>query len=106
MPTALDRVQCLMQPELYAEVRTLAKHNRRTLSAMCAELVAHAIKTPTYKQQLEEAEIVVPVKTDPRNSSPQAQYRAESIKAAVDGVDLSNEKLQKLKMILDLIEDR
>mgnify|MGYP003129015679 CR=1 FL=1 len=104
MPTALDRVQCLMQPELYAEVRTLAKHNRRTLSAMCAELVAHAIKTPTYKQQLEEAAVKVPPRKDPRSSTPQAQYRAEAVQAAIDGVDLSHEKLTKLKAILDLLE--
>ena len=104
MPTALDRAQVLMQPDLYAEVRTLAKHNRRTLSAMCAELIQHALKTPTYKQQMEEAVIVVPPKEDPRMASPQTQFRGEALKAAMEGADLNGKKLKKLMAILDMLD--
>ena len=68
MPTNLDRIQCLLQPEPYAQVRTLAGHNRRALSAMAAELIEHALKDPKYRDQLEEAEIQVPVKDDPREA--------------------------------------
>ena len=106
MPTALDRIQVLCNPDVFAEVRTLAKHNRRTLSAMAAELIAHAIKTPTYKQQLEEALIQVPAKPDPRNSQPQVQFRDEAVKAAMAGADLNENKLQKLMKLLDLLEDK
>ena len=66
MPTNLDRIQTLLQPEAYAKVRTLAKHNRRALSAMSAELVEEALKLPRYKEQLMDAEIQVPTREDPR----------------------------------------
>ena len=105
MPTALDRIQVLCNPDVFAEVRTLAKHNRRTLSAMGAELIAHALKTPTYKQQLEEAEIQVPAKPDPRNSQPQVQFRGEAVKAAVEGADLNEAKIQKLMKLLEVLDE-
>ena len=70
MPTALDRVQCLLQPDIYAQVRTLAGHNKRSASAMCAELIEFALKHSDYKQQLEEAPIKVPAREDPRTYSP------------------------------------
>ena len=75
MPTNLDRIQTLLQPDPFARVRTLAKHNRRTLSAMAAELVEEALKLPKYKQQLEEAVIQVPVREDTRTAIPQKQLR-------------------------------
>lgn len=65
-PTSLDRIQTLLQPDAFAKVRTLAKHNRRALSAMSAELVEEALKLPKYKQQIEDAEIQVPMRDDPR----------------------------------------
>ena len=71
MPTNLDRVQCLLQPETYAAVRTLAKHNRRALSAMCAELVEEAMKLPRYRQPIEAADVQIPVRDDPRQVIPQ-----------------------------------
>ena len=104
MPTALDRAQVLMQPDLYAEVRTLAKHNRRTLSAMCAELIQHALNTPTYKQKMEEALIVVHPKEDPRMASPQTQFRGEAMKAAIEGADLNEAKMKKLMMLLEMLD--
>ena len=104
IPTALDRAQVLMQPQLYSEVRTLAKHNRRTLSAMCAELIQHALNTPTYKQQMEEALIVVPPKEDPRMASPQTQFRIEAMKAAIEGTDLTEAQLKKLMMLLEMMD--
>ena len=62
MPTALDRVQVLLQPKVYADLKTLAKHNKHSLSRMAAELVVHAMNTPTFKAQLEEAAIKFPAK--------------------------------------------
>lgn len=43
MPTALDRVQVLLQPDEYAEVTLLAKQERRSLASMSAVLIAEAI---------------------------------------------------------------
>lgn len=44
MPTALDRVQVLLQPEEYAELSMLAKGERRSLASMAAVLINDAIK--------------------------------------------------------------
>ena len=71
MPTNLDRIQTLLQPEAYAKVRTLAKHNRRALSAMSAELVEEALKLPKFMDQIQQAEIQVPVRDDPRTDEKQ-----------------------------------
>lgn len=71
MPTNLDRIQTLLQPDAYAKVRSLAKANRRALSAMSAELVEEALKLPKYRQQIEDAEIQVPTRDDPRTDDKQ-----------------------------------
>ena len=104
MPTQLNRIQCLMNPELHAQVKALAVHNKRSLSAMVAELIEHSLSQPAYQQQLQAAELVEP-EPDPRKSQHQAQYRAASAEAAVlSGVDLNNNRLSKLRMLLDLLE--
>ena len=105
MPTALDRVQCLLQPDVFAQIRTLAKHNKRSHSAMCAELIEAALKTAEYKQQLEEAPIQVPPREDPRQYAPQTQLRDEAVAAAVQGVDLNDAKLKKLLKLVELLDD-
>ena len=75
MPTNLDRVQTLLQPNLFAQVRTLAKHSRRSNSYVCAELVEDALKLSKWQQRLEDAEIQVPAKPDPRDAIRQPQLR-------------------------------
>ncbi len=75
MPTNLDRVQTLLQPDTFARVRTLAKHNRRALSAMSAELVEAALQLPKYRDQIQEAEIQVSPREDTREFVPQPQLR-------------------------------
>ena len=45
MPTALDRVQVLLQPDEYAELHLIAKEDRRSLASMAAVLINEAIKT-------------------------------------------------------------
>ena len=75
MPTNLPRVQCLLQPETFAKVETLRKHNRRSASHMCSELIETALKLPKYRDQIEEAVIQVPVRDDPRESVPQPSLR-------------------------------
>ncbi|MCB4427983.1 hypothetical protein FZX09_04040 [Synechococcus sp. MU1643] len=76
MPTSLDRVQVLLQPDVYADVMTLAKHNRRSASAMCAELVEAALKRDKYQDQLDDAQIKVPAQPDPRHAIRQTQLRS------------------------------
>ena len=62
---------------------TLRRHNRRSVSAMCAELITEAIKLPKYRQQIEEALIQVPAKEDPRQIIPQRQRRDYSEEAVI-----------------------
>lgn len=104
MPTAMERIQVLCSPEVFAEVRTLAKHNRWSMSAMTSELIAHALKTPTYKNQLEEAAIKVPPKPDPRIAQQQKQFKADLIAGAVEGADLNEAKIQKLMMLMEILD--
>ena len=80
MPTNLDRIQTLLQPEAYAKVRTLAKHNRRAMSAMSAELVEEALKLPKYRQQIEDADIQVPAKEDPREAQRQVAITPKTMR--------------------------
>ena len=106
MPTNLPRVQCLLQPETFAKVETLRKHNRRSASHMCAELIEQALKMPIYKQQIEEALIQVPVQEDPRESIPQPGIRGKKIWAEAPTVDATpEERGQYMEMTKALIEE-
>ncbi|QNJ31529.1 hypothetical protein SynPROS91_01151 [Synechococcus sp. PROS-9-1] len=122
MPSSLDRVQTLLQPEEYAMVRTLAKHNKRAMSAMAAELVETALKLPKYRAQLDDAEVQVPVREDTRDYIPRTQVRAEKKEREVPpyidlipekerevvigaGLDsLTPERITELKDLLSLLE--
>jgi len=103
MPTALARVQVLCPPELIADLKTLAKHNRRSMSALCGEILAHALRSGKYRDQLEEAQIRVPVKPDPRTRRPQAQFRADAAKAVLDGADIEDPRMQKILMAMKIL---
>ena len=105
MPTNLDRIQCLLQPKPYAQVRTLASHNRRALSAMAAELIEYALKQEKYRDQLEEADVQVPEREDPRTAIKQTAIKAERQgQSYADLVtDLEAEKVEKLKKLLSML---
>ena len=107
MPTQLDRIQCLCEPQLYADVLTLAKLNNKTKSAMAGELLKAALKLTKYRDQLEEAAVRFPPKEDPRHRERQPQFIAnnEKVQAAIAGVDLSDPKMQKLFKMLAEIAD-
>ena len=98
MATELKRIQTLLNPDLFAEVATLASHQRRTMSAMSAELITIALKTDGVKALLEEALIKVPAQPDPRTRIPQHQYRD-------DNSSNSSDKARMLSALLDLIDD-
>ena len=122
MPTNLDRVQVLLQPDTYARVRTIAKGDRRSASAMCAELVEVALKLPKYRDMYELAcETVgeVPARPDPRLARRQEGLRSsEGLSAAgaellnkekdvIEGTGLDKltpERLAELQKLLKLLE--
>lgn len=83
MPTALDRIQCLMQPATYAAVMTLVNVTGKTKSNMAAELIEHALKDEKYKALLAEADgaQTVKPKEDPRTESRQKSFHRQPSKA-------------------------
>ncbi len=69
MPTPLQRIQVLCEPNLYAAIKTIAKGRNKTLSATAAEMLNELLVTEEYKgEYLEAAEKfgAVPVIPDPR----------------------------------------
>ena len=90
-------------------VKTLAKHNKRAMSAMAAELVEEALKLPKYKAQLQDADVQVPVREDTRGYKPRTQVRAEDeptspeLKALAEALPELNTLLKALgkKMVSD-----
>ena len=97
VPTALDRIQTLLRPEDYAKVKTLAKANRRTLSAMAAELKGKALVLDDVQEQLSNAHIKYEAKPDPRGTQPIPQY-----KAATEG-HKKQSKQDKVDALLELM---
>ena len=73
MPTALDRIQTLLQPATFAEVKTLAGAHNRTMSYMAASLIEYALSQPEIAQQIDEALIKYEAAPDPRGGIPMAQ---------------------------------
>lgn len=85
----MPRCQVLMQPEVYSRMKTLAKFDRRTLSAMCAELIDQAMRLPKYQAMFDEAVVSVgevPTQPDPRSTRKQ-EHRPITIPAAIKEED-------------------
>ena len=93
MPTQLDRIQVLCQPELFAQIKTLSKYYRKSLSMMCSVLIEDAIKN-LYATQLENAEIVIAAKEHPGTLTRQANYVPDDLD---DAIELLSGILEKAK---------
>ena len=93
MPTQLDRIQVLCQPELFAQIKTLSKYYRKSLSMMCSVLIEDAIKN-LYATQLENAEIVIAAKEHPGTLTRQANYVPDDLD---DAIELLSGMLEKAK---------
>ena len=130
MPTSLDRIQCLMQPDTYAKVMTLVNVTGKTKSNMAAELIEAALLMPKYKNLMEEADEAQAVtpKEDPRTESRQRSFHRQPSAAVKDeakrkasymelipekertmvettGIDqLTPERLRELQKLLQLME--
>ena len=93
MPTQLDRIQVLCKPELFAQIKTLSKYYRKSLSMMCSILIEDAIKN-LYATQLENAEIVIAAKEHPGTLTRQANYVPDDLD---DAIELLSGILEKAK---------
>ena len=81
------RVQVPLERGTYERVNQLAQDNRRTLGLMCVELIEHALSSQDYEV-----------------SSIKSNFRGDVVRAAIDGVDLSQDTLRKLIKLLDAID--
>ncbi len=82
MPSSMPRCQVLMEPDVYAQMKLLAKYDRRTLSAMCATLIQTALELPRYQSLLAEARVALGeevVKPDPRKARKQEHRPAVDV---------------------------
>ena len=93
MPTQLDRIQVLCQPGLFAQIKTLSKYYRKSLSMMCPILIEDAIEN-LYATQLENAEIVIAAKEHLGALTRQASYVPDDLD---DAIELLSGMLEKAK---------
>ena len=79
MPTGLDRIQVLCQPDTYAKVMTLVNVTGKTKSNIAHELIQHALKDEKYRALLAEADEAQTVKPkeDPRTESRQKSFHRQ-----------------------------
>ena len=82
----------------------MAKHKKRSHSAICAELIQAALELKKYKEELSQAKTAEEPSEDSRKYTPQAQIRNAAALAAVQGADLNTDKLQKLLKLLEILE--
>ena len=108
----------LLQPDTFAKMKTIAKGQRRTYSAMCAEMIEAAMKMPIYREAYEEACATVgevPAKPDPRLARKQEALRPESYRNLISkddaemvqstGLDkLTPERIKELMVLLETLD--
>lgn len=69
VPTKLKRIQVCTQPDLYADIETIAKARNKTLSFTAHELLEEILKYPHVQEELKKAAQMygqVPAQEDPR----------------------------------------
>lgn len=79
MPTTLDRIQVLLQPDTYAKVMTLMNVTGKTRSNLASDLIEHALNSDKYREllsQADDAQTVKP-KDDPRTESRRGSYHRQ-----------------------------
>ena len=96
MPTSLDRIQVLCQPDLYAQIQTLAKHFRTSKSHICAQLIDQAIKA-FYGPHLEKAETKVNAKQHPGTTTRPAQFLSNDLDEAIAALSVVLEKAREAR---------
>ena len=89
MPTKKARLQIILADEATEHVKALAEERGLSVSAMCSQLIHAALRDPEFK-----------LKPD------LAKYKGKAVEAAIQGVDLRDQKLQALlALVTDLTKD-
>ena len=82
-----NRVQVLLDDTTREEVERWCGVRKKSASAMCSELIEHALSSDEYK--------------DPQR----AQLKAQTVDAAVNGVDLGSPRIKKLLQVLKALDE-
>ena len=85
MPSQANRTQVLLSDDIQAKVRVLANRSKRSMSAMCSELIEFALTHGVEYQ----------VSTD---------TTASKVEALINGADLDDERMRKLLKLLDALD--
>jgi len=88
--TNKTRIQVPLEQGTYERVTQLAEGNRRTLGAMCVELIEHALESEQFKRDVA--------------SKIKEMFKSDTVGAAIEGVDLDRDKLRKLMKLLEAID--
>jgi hypothetical protein len=90
MAKETTRVQVPLTNSDHERVSKLAAAQRRSLGAMCVEMIEHALNSDHYKQAEEDL-----IKD---------KFKSNAIDGAVGGIDLDRDKLRKLMKLLEAID--
>ena len=85
MPTSKPRLQVILQDHATERVKALAEERGLSVSAMCSQLIHAALKLKEFQAKPDLSSV-----------------KAEMVKAAIQGGDISDFKLAAL---LELVED-
>ena len=87
MPSSANRTQVLLSDDAQARVRVLANKSKRSMSAMCCELIEYAL---THGEEYKDITIKQEIKRD-------------TVEALLSGAVLDDQRMQKLLKLLDAL---
>ena len=88
MPTQKARLQVVLAEEPASRVKALAEERGLSVSAMCSQLIHAALKLPEFRERPDLS-----------------QLKAEMVKCAIEGGDISELKIATLLDVVTSIEE-
>ena len=88
MPSSVNRTQVLLSDDVQARVRMLAKKSKRSMSAMCSELIEYAL---THGEEY-------------RDTTTNPDVKRDTIEALLSGAVLDDKRMKKLLKLLDALD--
>ena len=87
MPSSVNRTQVLLSDDVQARVRMLAKKSKRSMSAMCSELIEYAL---THGEEY-------------KDTTTKQEIKQDTVEALLSGAVLDDQRMQKLLKLLDAL---
>ena len=88
MPSSANRTQVLLPDNVQAQVRVLAKKSKRSMSAMCSELIEYAL---THGEEY-------------KDTTTKPDIKQNTVEALLSGAVLDDQRMQKLLKLLDALD--